>query len=507
MSKPGTSEPTPGTVPQRTHMGSALLPTGLACGVCIASTEIVRYSALWTVGGTRTTDVDLARIAFVLVGFVIVAALARKTHNGLHRCIPLLVAISVLSIAGIVTRSLGAQGMIAPDSASDMLDVLGLEAPYFLMIAYVSHLWQFPGRDVAKAVAIGIMVSGGIEAFFSFLSPSPLTFALVALLAPAACMLLRLLDKRAPAVMDGTEGLSAEDPADAPGAATPLATRPAPAQTTAEAREASPRLLALAFAMVLVCSMLIFMVHSQWLSIQDSSSASMLIQLISGVGMLIAGNILYFSVAYLRDRVLVEFCTIVTVPMLLASLYLATIAQGTQLVLINLPLNIAYATLLFLVWMFPWTFSTGLHPAQVSLGAFAAKRFGILLGPLLMVTANAAQAGTQWLAFALLIVLVFLNIAYYLIAHSRRAEAANQDRAADQASSFDRVCTEIADEYGLTPTETEVFLLLSRGRTTRFIAQALSRSESTVKTHISHIYRKLNINTQQQLLDIVESCM
>ena len=32
----------------------------------------------------------------------------------------------------------------------------------------------------------------------------------------------------------------------------------------------------------------------------------------------------------------------------------------------------------------------------------------------------------------------------------------------------------------------------------------LGMSDATVKTHIAHIYRKLGVNTQQALLDVVE---
>ena len=62
----------------------------------------------------------------------------------------------------------------------------------------------------------------------------------------------------------------------------------------------------------------------------------------------------------------------------------------------------------------------------------------------------------------------------------------------------------IAEQYRLTPREREILVLLGRGRTARYIAGELQMADATVKTHIMHIYRKLGINSQQALLDVVE---
>jgi DNA-binding CsgD family transcriptional regulator len=58
--------------------------------------------------------------------------------------------------------------------------------------------------------------------------------------------------------------------------------------------------------------------------------------------------------------------------------------------------------------------------------------------------------------------------------------------------------------YGLSPRESEVFALLARGRNTEYIQNRLFLASGTVKTHIYHIYQKIGINTQQQLIDIAE---
>ena len=46
--------------------------------------------------------------------------------------------------------------------------------------------------------------------------------------------------------------------------------------------------------------------------------------------------------------------------------------------------------------------------------------------------------------------------------------------------------------------------LLAKGHNAAFIQDKLCISKSTAKTHINHIYRKLDIHTQQELLNMVE---
>ena len=61
----------------------------------------------------------------------------------------------------------------------------------------------------------------------------------------------------------------------------------------------------------------------------------------------------------------------------------------------------------------------------------------------------------------------------------------------------------IAEHYGLSPRETEVFVLLAQGRNRTYIQNALFLAEGTVKTHTSRIYQKLGVSNRQ---DMITSC-
>ncbi len=69
------------------------------------------------------------------------------------------------------------------------------------------------------------------------------------------------------------------------------------------------------------------------------------------------------------------------------------------------------------------------------------------------------------------------------------------------------VMEDITAEHSLTPREADVLSLLSRGRSIKHISQELYISEHTAKTHVYHIYKKLDINGLQELIDLVDDKM
>lgn len=56
-------------------------------------------------------------------------------------------------------------------------------------------------------------------------------------------------------------------------------------------------------------------------------------------------------------------------------------------------------------------------------------------------------------------------------------------------------------QYNLSPREQEILDYLLRGRSLRSIATETYLSYNTVKTHVSHIYRKANVHTRDELID------
>lgn len=82
--------------------------------------------------------------------------------------------------------------------------------------------------------------------------------------------------------------------------------------------------------------------------------------------------------------------------------------------------------------------------------------------------------------------------------------AEGPEEKVDKKGSFTRRCDELSKQYRLSAREREAFFYLAKGHNAAFLTEKLCISRSTAKTHINHIYKKLGIHTQQELLNMVE---
>ena len=64
------------------------------------------------------------------------------------------------------------------------------------------------------------------------------------------------------------------------------------------------------------------------------------------------------------------------------------------------------------------------------------------------------------------------------------------------------VNTTQVETLGITPRELEILGLISRGLSTREIAEALFVSENTVKTHSSRLFDKLSVNRRTKAVQV-----
>lgn len=64
-------------------------------------------------------------------------------------------------------------------------------------------------------------------------------------------------------------------------------------------------------------------------------------------------------------------------------------------------------------------------------------------------------------------------------------------------------CQSLASEHGLSPREEEVLLLLAQHKTVGTIERELFIANGTVKTHIRHVYRKLDVHSRDELIDLL----
>lgn len=65
-------------------------------------------------------------------------------------------------------------------------------------------------------------------------------------------------------------------------------------------------------------------------------------------------------------------------------------------------------------------------------------------------------------------------------------------------------CEEVALRYKLTEKETEIMILIAKGRSSPRICEQLDISQGTVNTHLTHLYKKMGIHDKQELIDVLE---
>ncbi len=109
------------------------------------------------------------------------------------------------------------------------------------------------------------------------------------------------------------------------------------------------------------------------------------------------------------------------------------------------------------------------------------------------------------------VVVVFAGYNFCLLRLFSFDEVVSQVRTVDAprivapSGSFDARCRAIAEAFGLTSREAEVFQFYARGRSTAVVQEELVLSYNTVKTHVRNMYRKMDVHSQQELIDLVDA--
>lgn len=101
----------------------------------------------------------------------------------------------------------------------------------------------------------------------------------------------------------------------------------------------------------------------------------------------------------------------------------------------------------------------------------------------------------------------FLWLGFRNFSFSRAIAGVKEVTKPDLAQLDDRIerhCQDLGQQHGLTERETEILCLLAKGRDGRFIADQYVLSYNTVKTHIKHIYQKLDVHSRQELINLTE---
>lgn len=146
----------------------------------------------------------------------------------------------------------------------------------------------------------------------------------------------------------------------------------------------------------------------------------------------------------------------------------------------------------------------------------AGKNMGYLLGLLLATVSLAYDPGIVQAVTVTPVLLLVLIVLFVWVFPERTVDqlfgvvdAPRPDRTSPAGEGaaepgIAERAAEVARAHGCTPRESEVLELLARGRTQAVIAARLGISAGTAHTHIVHVYQKLGVSRQQELIELVE---
>jgi len=144
---------------------------------------------------------------------------------------------------------------------------------------------------------------------------------------------------------------------------------------------------------------------------------------------------------------------------------------------------------------------------------------GMFLADNLLPLAPFSSTFSSYSATAYTFIIVGIITGYFLLPHKKDIKAMSildypesssiaQPGESDPDAKDRRFiarCNHVANTYLLSSRETEVFYLLAKGRNAAHIAKTLYISEGTVHTHTWRIYKKLDVHSQQELMDMVDA--
>lgn len=103
----------------------------------------------------------------------------------------------------------------------------------------------------------------------------------------------------------------------------------------------------------------------------------------------------------------------------------------------------------------------------------------------------------------------FVAVAFCCYQLSRIIVTKASERITDKALELSEqrnepVLEKIAADYDLTARELDVLRVLAKGQTRSAICEELCISEGTARTHVAHIYSKLDVHSRTELLNLIE---
>lgn len=546
--------------------GIPIAAVGFAC--TLLAMEGFRLSSVFWVG-VDTSPATLAGAALSIGLLLLVAIAYRQSRFSSRWSLAIIVAIGILYSVTLMLELgqsvVGSSYPLVELAAQAVMDVF----PVVLMFVWAAELFAFGAAAMFYIGGISLLVLALLNSLTALLKPdAALMFVAlmpvlsVALLAyfreytrTRCCYPAASSAQRANSPCPNDEGIPFAN--QLTGVSYPDCTLIVPAD-----REPGGRRFYLVTLMIsMACFAVLFgQIHTLWVQLQDNGTMSLVVQMGTAAGTAVAGVMAVLFVRFLWNRRCIELLKLLLLGTVLVALWLSSFSEGQWVFCYLLFLNITQKLVNLLImispflvveksrYLWPWwltclsfEFGKGVsqlvnnHPGSdlfmvgsvVPLAVlFVCTMATALLGDgrhVMSTTAPAAAGvrGGEGAAGAADAGDGTDGTTPADISQPVDGEASGSAGSSDaaqpspslqeeearkrQVNRWRGACTKVSQVYGLTARESEILLLLARGRTAATIAETLVIAPSTAKAHLRNIYAKLGVHTQQELIDLVES--
>lgn len=167
-------------------------------------------------------------------------------------------------------------------------------------------------------------------------------------------------------------------------------------------------------------------------------------------------------------------------------------------------MRMAYVLFTVIIWLqLPGVYRK-VRSIRVFLLACVALDGGAFIG--VVARALLALEGFSIYEFVCLATMGFLLVALTLafLGKSRGNVWDLMPRPIARTGRFRIAAQRMGEDFGLTNREIEIMCLVGRGRNGTYVQEKLFISKSTFQTHMRNLYKKLDVHSNQELLDVIE---
>ncbi len=482
--------------------------------LCVSTPEAVRYSIFRNISDSSSPVPFVYKILFFLFCYLIIRVIGRRSSKPFHRHKAFLLVMSLMQCAGFVLMLVSLGGAVFPQWVKILQSCL-VESFYFAFVAYASFFSHVGTRRAISVLVVGVIGAGTIQIALTFLTFYPAAVCILCM-APLSVFFLILADRRIQHLgkeylyekeadhIDGGESIPLSDDSREQMLSDPYKKNDGQINRF---KTKTGSVLSLCIT-IFMLSFIVGDIHLAWNDTLDEIY-NMFVQLCTAIGAILAGNLVLLLQRYLEEVEAIEFTRLIVLPIAIGTLYVASLLEGSLIVLLVIPLNVIYVAILLLAWLAPFIYGAEDTSFDVSCNTFMAKRLGVIVG--IAYIRDYAIGQFTWAISLIVVVFLFVLIvisSIQFINMYRRSKSrlspVTINTILDPEKLQQRALSSLSQKYHLTTRESEVLDLLSRGRSASYIAETLVISDTTVKTHIKHIYQKTGISSKQLLMDLVE---